>query len=109
MAESGSGVFLYNLQETQPGYGSKLHGGATYVGVVVRELVRKCDPGRLAACYDSSRYISPAIKNACAENRIPLIDVLQEDVPSIIRRLNVSVVYPAPASVCVADRCRSGI
>src|SRR5574344_1065848 len=45
-------------------------------------------------------YISPAIKNACAENRIPLIDVLQEDVPSIIRRLNVSVVYPAPASVC---------
>ena len=100
MIESRSGVFLYNLQETQPGYGSKFHGGATYMEVVFCELVQKCDSARLVACYDSSRYISPDIKKACEEKRISLIDVLQENVPSIIQRLNVSVVYPASASVC---------
>lgn len=63
---------LFDLTKTQPVNGSKYHGGGKYGKVVFKKLV-EIAPEKIAAYYDSDKYIDESILELCHKNNIPTI------------------------------------
>lgn len=105
-------IFLYNLEEAQPAFGSKFHGGATYIEIVFYALSAKMQENfSLIACYNSKLYIAPSLLAQCQEKKVPLLDLNQSSLREIITKYGVNFIYPIsdslypqiPSSVTVSN------
>lgn len=82
---------LFNLESTQPLGAIKYHGGGKYAEIV---FFRMLERGVSFACYyDSGKWISPDIPEACRKHGIPLYDVAHTGLAEIIATHNADTIF----------------
>lgn len=82
---------LFNLVAVQPIHSAKFHGGGSYGEVIFWALVKR---GATFSCvYDSRKFLSPAILDACKEKNISLFDIAKETPQEIIDANKIDAFY----------------
>lgn len=95
---------LFDLACTQPNASGKRHGGGKYGEIIFIQMIRK---GIKFSCfYDSKYWINPQIKDLCTTNKIPLYDLSQMNIKTIIERYHIDRLYSAiPQKLALIKSC----
>ncbi|ACX74319.1 glycosyltransferase, group 1 family [Fibrobacter succinogenes subsp. succinogenes S85] len=83
--------FLFNLVAVQPIHSAKFHGGGSYGEVIFWALVKR--GAKFSCVYDSRKYLSPDILEACEKCNIPLFDIAEKTPQQIIDENAIDAFY----------------
>lgn len=82
---------LFNLVAVQPIHSAKFHGGGSYGEVIFWAFVKR--DAKFSCVYDSRKFLSPAILDACKEKNIPLFDIATQTPQEIIDANRIDAFY----------------
>ena len=82
---------LFNLVAVQPIHSAKFHGGGSYGEVIFWALVKR--GAKFSCVYDSRKYLSPDILEACKRCDIPLFDIAEKTPQQIIDENAIDAFY----------------
>ena len=82
---------LFNLVAVQPIHSAKFHGGGSYGEVIFWALVKRS--AKFSCVYDSRKYLSPDILEACEKCSIPLFDIAEKTPQQIIDENAIDAFY----------------
>ena len=82
---------LFNLVAVQPIHSAKFHGGGSYGEVIFWALVKR--GAKFSCVYDSRKYLSPDILEACEKCSIPLFDIAKKTPQQIIDENAIDTFY----------------
>lgn len=82
---------LFNLVAVQPIHSAKFHGGGSYGEVIFWALVKR--GAKFSCVYDSRKYLSPDILEACEKCSIPLFDIAEKTPQQIIDENAIDAFY----------------
>ena len=82
---------LFNLVAVQPIHSAKFHGGGSYGEVIFWALVKRS--AKFSCVYDSRKYLSPDILEACEKCNIPLFDIAEKTPQQIIDENAIDAFY----------------
>jgi Glycosyltransferase len=82
---------LFNLVAVQPIHSAKFHGGGSYGEVIFWALVKR--GAKFSCVYDSRKYLSPDILEACKKCDIPLFDIAEKTPQQIIDENVIDAFY----------------
>lgn len=82
---------LFNLVAVQPIHSAKFHGGGSYGEVIFWALVKRS--AKFSCVYDSRKYLSPDILEACKRCDIPLFDIAEKMPQQIIDENAIDAFY----------------
>ena len=82
---------LFNLVAVQPIHSAKFHGGGSYGEVIFWALVKR--GAKFSCVYDSRKYLSPDILEACEKCNIPLFDIAEKTPQQIIDENAIDAFY----------------
>ena len=82
---------LFNLVAVQPIHSAKFHGGGSYGEVIFWALVKR--GAKFSCVYDSRKYLSPDILEACEKCNIPLFDIAEKMPQQIIDENAIDAFY----------------
>lgn len=82
---------LFNLVAVQPIHSAKFHGGGSYGEVIFWALVNR--GAKFSCVYDSRKYLSPDILEACEKCNIPLFDIAKNSPQQIIDENAIDAFY----------------
>lgn len=94
---------LFDLKATQPNITGKRHGGGKYAEVIFQRMVEK--KIKFSCFYDSSLWLNPKIKSLCDENHIPLYDIKEKSIETIVEENNIDRLYSALPGKLALLRC----
>ena len=105
MEKSKLNRVLFDLEASQPIGNVKRHGGGKYAEVVFNRLIER---HMVFSCfYNSNKWINPAILEKIKSNGIPLFDVNEKGLETIVKENGITSVYSAlPGSVLKLRGCR---
>ncbi|MCR5763753.1 MAG: glycosyltransferase [Treponema sp.] len=86
---------LYDLTATQPSPESKFHGGGAYGEVVFFKMLEYLDKFQMYCIYNAKSYINPGILKAIEQYKIPLFDINEISVESVIKANSIDRAYSA--------------
>ena len=82
---------LFDIVATQPNGSVKRHGGGKYGEMIFfRMIERKI---QFQAFYNSKLWLNPEIKKACESSQIPLLDIAETDINTLVKKNSIDVVY----------------
>ena len=82
---------LFKLVAVQPIHSAKFHGGGSYGEVIFWALVKR--GAKFSCVYDSRKYLSPDILEACKRCDIPLFDIAEKTPQQIIDENAIDAFY----------------
>ena len=82
---------FFNLVAVQPIHSAKFHGGGSYGEVIFWALVKR--GAKFSCVYDSRKYLSPDILEACGKCSIPLFDIAEKTPQQIIDENAIDAFY----------------
>ena len=98
---------LFDIECTQPSYGSQRHGGGKYGEIV---FYRMCERRlKFHVFYDSVKWLNPEVKEACEKHGVVMHDVRKEQLADIIRSHDIDNVYSALPGSMVRQEIPEGV
>ncbi|GAA4785556.1 glycosyltransferase [Olivibacter ginsenosidimutans] len=87
--------FLYDLVASQPNSSGAFHGGGKYAKKVFLELCKLNTGWTIFGYFDSLKELDQDIQNCCKEMQIQLIDKVNFDICTAIKKYDIKRFYSA--------------
>lgn len=82
---------LFDLKATQPNSSGKRHGGGKYGEIIFLRMIERNI--KLSCFYDSRLWFNPILLNIIQEKEIPLFDIKDTNIQTIIEKNNIDRLY----------------
>lgn len=96
---------LFDLKATQPNISGKRHGGGKYGEIIFKRMIQR--NLKFACFYDSKYWLNPQINDLCKTNNIPLYDLSEINIETIIKEHHIDRIYSAiPEKLALIKSCK---